>query len=380
MGDYGGSAPSYGEYMNALSNYYTGDIGSYSQSVNNASQQNDLSNLGISNLLTQGYSNIGLQNLTNYAMPYNQIGQQIENSNAQAGANTNLAQISGAGGQVSRVANQLEQQVNPEYYQIRGAAGNQATNLVNSINLNGLSGGEQAAVERSLAQSNYASGNLGLDNATNAVSNAMNFGDYLNTKRTALSNALNTASTTMNAVNNTSWNPVSTALSQPDSSTQSNWGTSQFAGTTKASGTNENTTSSDLMSSISSLLGSQMGYQYSANASNSFGGILSSQTSSIGDVCCFIFLEAYHGTLPWWVRECRDYYYRECPQLASGYRRMAKWLVPIMRHSRLVRGLVWHVMVKPITEYGKWMVGLSAKASGRASRNFWFRVWSYLGR
>src|SRR6266702_945948 len=125
---YGGSATGYYQYLSALNNYM-GYLPSELSSLNQANQQNDLSNVNTSSALTNAYSNIGLQNMSSYAMPYAQIGQQVENSNAQAGANTNHAQISGAGGQLSRVANQLEQQVNPEYYQIRGAAGNQATNL-----------------------------------------------------------------------------------------------------------------------------------------------------------------------------------------------------------------------------------------------------------
>ena len=45
---------------------------------------------------------LDLAQLQQYALPEAQIGQAVTNSNALAGANTNLAQIQGAGGQTPR--------------------------------------------------------------------------------------------------------------------------------------------------------------------------------------------------------------------------------------------------------------------------------------
>lgn len=121
--------------------------------------------------------------------------------------------LAGSGGDVAVAAKALDDRVNPEYAAIREKAATQTGNLLNSINLEGLSGGERAEVERSLNKSNYATGTLGLDNATTAVSNAMQFGDRLSQKRAELGNIVNNAAGFMQG-KNTTFNPVSTALTQ----------------------------------------------------------------------------------------------------------------------------------------------------------------------
>ncbi len=380
--NYGGAAPNLTSYTNNLGGLYQAQVPQDLTALNSAQNNTDIQNIGQSQALTNAYSQMGLGNLLNYGSLYAGVGNQIQNQNALSGAQTNLQQILGPGGMTALAANQLEQAVNPQYYMLRDTNANQAANLVNSINLNGLSGGEQAAVERSLGGSNYARGTLGLDNATTAVGNAMNFGDYLNTKRTALGQALGASTGVMAGVNNTAWNPVSTALSQPDASTQSNWGTSQFGGTTKATGVNANTLSSDYLSALTGMSNTQMGTQWSSNAASSASQI--EQDFGLGSLnCCFIMLESYHGKLPWWVRECRDSHYDWAPQIARGYKRMAKWLVPMMRRVPLVKNLVWELMVLPITRFGGYLCDIPEYKqywSARPIRNFWFHVWGWMGR
>jgi hypothetical protein len=88
-----------------------------------------------------------------------------------------------------------------------GKASTQAVNSAaaadNAINLNGLSPGESNAVERATNQGNAVTGNLGNNNATNTVANAMNFGTAYDNKITAKENAANTLSSASNAANNT---------------------------------------------------------------------------------------------------------------------------------------------------------------------------------
>jgi len=98
--------------------------------------------------------------------------------------------------------------------------------------------------------------------------------------------------------------------------------------------------------------------------------------------CCFIFLEAYHGTLPPWVRECRDELAGESSSRRRGYIRMSKWLVPAMRVSKPARTAVWYLMVKPLTLAGGWR----QKVSGYENYYYlapvahaWFFVWKLLG-
>jgi len=81
------------------------------------------------------------------------------------------------------------------------AAVNGATAGVNAINLNGLSPGESNAIERANNQGLSTSGNLGLNNPTNTLSNAANFGGAFNSKIGLMNNAVNSASGASNAAN-----------------------------------------------------------------------------------------------------------------------------------------------------------------------------------
>jgi hypothetical protein len=163
------------------------------------------------------YTASGLNQLNTYAPGYAKAGTDLAQQQT-LGAADNLA---GAGGMYALMGAGLTNLLNPA----QSANNTQASNLVNSINLNGLSGGEQNAVERSLNQSNALSGNLGLGNATNAVSNAMNFGNALQAKRVALGNALG-ASNAVAQSQNTAFNPVN-AINTAGNTAQ-NFGLSQF--------------------------------------------------------------------------------------------------------------------------------------------------------
>lgn len=210
----------------------------------------------------------GLNQLNTLAPGYQAAGGNLEQ--AQAGTTAQL--LAGNGAQSAVNATNLSNALNP----VQQASQNQATNLVNSINLNGLSGGEQNAVERSLNQSNYATGNLGLDNATNAVSNAMNFGNALQAKRTALGSALGTASGVA-ANQNTFANPVGTALNSGN--TSGNFGLSTF-----------NPTQANQFATVPITFASSFGNQTAGVASSSksanSGGTSSGGVCYLTTACC----------------------------------------------------------------------------------------------
>ncbi len=110
-------------------------------------------------------------------------------------------------------------------------------------------------------------------------------------------------------------------------------------------------------------------------------GGLSSLMGAMG-ACCFIFMEAYRGEMPLHVRECRDEFAPENTARRKGYIRMSKWLVPAMRVSPIVRFLVWHLMVNPMTLWGgfhKNVEGFSKYAFLRPVKDFWFNVWEAIG-
>ena len=308
------------------------------------------------------YTASGLDQLNSYAGGYQQAGARL--ADAQAKSTSDL--LSGSGRSVALNADALARETNPNYYKVQDAASNQSKNLLDSYNLGGLSAGESNAVERGLNQSNAGIGNLGLNNATNTISNAMNFGDAFNAKRAGLASAIGTANSTAASAQNTGFNPVNLAIGAGQ--TGNNFGLGQF------NPIQANNTTTAPMNAATGF-----GSQLAGNASAGTGA--SSGSSAQGGLCCFIFLEAYHGTLPVNVRKCRDGYYNAFPKIALGYKRMAKHLVPLMQRFTLVRALVWNTMVKPLTEYGDFVINRDvSKRKHRMARNFWFSVWSMMGR
>jgi hypothetical protein len=96
-------------------------------------------------------------------------------------------------------------------------------------------------------------------------------------------------------------------------------------------------------------------------------------------MCCFIFLEAYNGKLPWYIRFCRDWWYNENSDLCIGYKKMAAWLVPLMQKSNIMKAAINYMMVKPISRVGKFLVGESDSCAkiDIAIHNTWFRIWRF---
>jgi hypothetical protein len=319
------------QYLSSLPGIYNatgGGVGTLSQAELDASKAT-----------TGGYNQLALQQLQQYGAPL--MAEQ---------------------GKLAQQAKGIEDSLNPEFAAIRSAAGTQTGNLLNSVNLNGLSEGERAAVERSLNQSNYATGNLGLDNATNAVQNAMSYGDRMSGKRQELSNYINTAGGFMGA-------------SQP----------TQFGG---ASPMLNNQTSSDVAAGVGQGTLGNLGGTYTNqqnlladyNWKNSDRWAASDIGKNMGSMCCFIFLEATNGKLPWYVRAERDYYYQQEPAIAAGYKKMAKWLVPLMKKSATIKYLVNLFMVLPLTHVG----GYSHMTNNTGwllspVKKLWFNIWKAYG-
>jgi len=102
-------------------------------------------------------------------------------------------------------------------------------------------------------------------------------------------------------------------------------------------------------------------------------------SSSAKGGCCFIFLEAYDGKLPWVVRAYRDQHMT--PKNRRGYYRLADKLVPLMRKSRAVKHLVRFLMTKPMTFYGKYFYKLNPWGALAAPITaFWLLVFDLIGR
>lgn len=329
---------------------------------------------------TPQLNQLNLDQLQKYGPAEARIGNQIAREQALSGAGTNLLQLEGAGGNAARAAVGLNKELNPDYYRAIGAASKGSVDALNAVNLNGLSPGESAAIERSLNQTNSATGNLGLINPMNTINNAMNFGGAFNNKVQMKSNLANNAAGVASvAAGGGGVNPVNIALGQPNVSGQ-NFGSGQFINANSGS---SNTATGAATGYGSNILSSLMGGN---SAALGVGGSLANNTSPtsymnsaaslIGSVgsCCFIFMESYDGVLPASVRRYRDAYYHWHPTIALGYKRMARWLVPLMRKYNIVKKVVSLTMTKPLTKYSL------GKRKYKLVAHSWLRIWAMIGK
>lgn len=119
---------------------------------------------------------------------------------------------------------------------------------------------------------------------------------------------------------------------------------------------------------------------------NNLRGRGSQSSTSFGasfSLCCFIFMEAYNGELPWYVRACRDEFAPESSARRNGYIKMSRWLVPMMRVSRMARTLVNHLLIKPLTRWGAHYKGVlegPPRWCDSLAKNAWFKLWELTGR
>ena len=310
-----------------------------------------------------------ISNYTSYLPSYLQSNLGQVGAYGNALSNTALSGVTGAGGATAGGVQQLSNNLNPSLgtastaaqgaSDAAGMAAQGAENQLGAINLTGLSPGESAATERSLASNNVGTGNLGLLNPTNTIANAMNFGGAFNSKLPLYNTAVNTASGSSGAFSNAS-NAASGA-----------------ANANSGSNSTFNSIANPSAGALSGALGNT-GLLNQVSQGNFSGSQNQGSGSSWGvaNSCCFIFMEAYRGQMPVSVRKFRDRYYRLRPDIATGYKRMAKWLVPLMQRYSIVRGLVWHCMIKPATRHTEHPVCNWNKAISR----FWLRAWAVYGK
>ena len=71
--------------------------------------------------------------------------------------------------------------------------------------------------------------------------------------------------------------------------------------------------------------------------------------------CCFIFLEVQDGILNAYARRYRDEYGTEEQKI--GYKRLASWLVPVMKKHKIVKEIVRWTMINPLIAWGKAFYG-----------------------
>ena len=197
----------YTKYLPGLLSATSGEIPEVAQNTFNATAQTE-----------PQYQQLNTDITRQFAPQLAEINSGVQRQQAIAGANTNREVLQGAGGDAARAADSLNRSINPNFYRLSDAAADKSADLLNSVNLHGLSPGEAAAVERSNNQGLTRTGNLGNNNATNIIANALNFGGAFNNKLNAASNAIQTANQTATNSSNTGFNPINIAFGQPSTS------------------------------------------------------------------------------------------------------------------------------------------------------------------
>jgi hypothetical protein len=306
-----------------------------------------------------------------YAPLLNATSQQMGASNLQSNTNA-LSNTLGSPQANSLISgyNNLQGQMNPAYNSTMSGL----SSMMQDQNPNALSGSEQAAISRGMSQQNYGAGNANVQNPLTNIGNAMLFGQGLQQKQSNFANLASSSANTANTLQG-GQNAFGLATGQPSGTSSPNTSTSsnQFL-TSPNNAFGLGNTSAAVGGGIMNQLGStfnsansaQAGQQASSGSSSSMGG---------GANCCFIFLEIYNGTLPWFVRAARDIEYAKEPRLGDGYKRMARWLVPLMQHSSIVSWLVNQFMVGPLSEQAGYQMKVEGCRARIGYKKFWWMIW-----
>ena len=292
--------------------------------------------------------------LQEYAPQYSKVGADL----AEQQAKDNLALVEGSGTKLAESAIGLDRLANPEFYNNRETANKGFTSLIEGQDPNKLSGAEEANVERSVNRLNARTGNLNTGDASTTVGNAMLFGDELGKKRDRFAQALSL----FPGVNSASRSPIDAFGVASGRESTPNFGTSQF----------------QMQNGMQGIQGFQDRVLSTQQKQLEAKMNRSALTEDAGPkACCFIMIAANAGIeLPWWIRECRDYFYKKDPKVRKGYKRMALWLVPLMKKHQVIKTFIKWTMYHPISMYGKYLVGESKLGYiFKPVKSFWFNIW-----
>lgn len=238
---------------------------------------------------------------------------------------------------------------------------------------NKLSGSETAGIDRSLARSNIARGNEA-PSATSTVESAMQFGDAGTARKAQKQSAIKSAVDTATGASG-SLNTGVNATGLVKSGQAGNIGMGFMPGVSNA-GDREFGFGQNALNGFNA--GAVAGQNNTSAHATSLMQDISGGVGMASNICCFIFMEAYGGPIPWYVRASRDLHYT--PQIRAGYVAMAKWLVPLMARFTFVRELVDQVMIRPLTEDAAWVYSLKGAHPRPGYKTFWLSLWKFIGR
>ena len=148
-----------------------------------------------------------------------QLGADVENITRRGAAGTDLDIMRMQGPYMAQSTMDQLAQTDQPWLQTRETGRQKVQDLLGSINMGGLSGGERAEIERMNARRNMQRGQAGGGGNLTAIENAMQFGSALDRKRAALGNALQTATSFM-AGSRSGFDPVQATLGRGSGTNQ----------------------------------------------------------------------------------------------------------------------------------------------------------------
>lgn len=361
-------APTASESTAEMLRGYTEGLPGFMEVTRQQTMPTALNALDVAKAVSPEYSKLQADLYNTYGKQMNQIGQEIAASNAQAQAASDLAVLQGTGQDVIKAGVEAQKLADPEYYATRANMAKALGELMNG----GLTGGETEAIQRSLNQNAEAAG-LTTPSAARTVAEAQTFGGAA---RDRLSQALNQATQALPTMKS----GVDAFQQATGRSTMANTGDTKFTGAKddESYGSSAQQMGQSLLGELGANNRTAMGINAQRKDSlDRAMQVAESVTRGVGNVCCFIFMEAYNGTIPSYVRVARDMYWTE--QRCRGYRWMSKWLVPAMKHSKTARWLVNKFMIKPLSDDAESLV-LGLKPRRKVYHHFWMTVWNLIGK
>ena len=152
-------------------------------------------------------------------LDYGRVGSRLTDQTRSLDAGTDLDIMRQQGPYMAEATMDQLAITDQPFMRTREAGARGISDLLGSINMGGLSGGERAEIERMNARRNLQRGSAGGGGNLTAIENAMQFGSALDRKRAALGNALQTATSFM-AGSRSGFDPIQATLGRGSGTNQ----------------------------------------------------------------------------------------------------------------------------------------------------------------
>ena len=373
----GAPAPGTSESMDSVLKAYGSNLPKMVQAQIAAAQQYEPAMQKMREEISPREQQLNLDLYNKYGSQFAKTGSDIARQNAQSQAETDLGIVSGTGRDLVREAMKTQREADPEAYRARELALSNLERYNKSLTDPdaGVSGAEQAEIDRSLARDNYSKGIGANPTSTSTVSNAMAFGRAGEERRGQRQSAIaNAAQMATGAVQ-----PLSSKIDTFQLTTGRpaiNQGEGRSGGAREV-GADTNAMGQNMFSSASQMR--QQENDLNSKRKSAMDNIMQG-TQMVGGICCWTFAEAYYGwdNIPDDVRVSRDLHYT--PQRREGYRMMSSFLVPKMSQSSIWRFLVNFALIYPMAYHAKWYV--NRKGIGwifDPLQKLYLTIWEYYG-